>query len=134
MDTDALIKIINTSEMEKNMLKSFIDKYGFDALYDNLKDASLSTKAKMSITQLHQILHNSDKALNNLSALTEIPLKVLQQSLKEGERLDILEHPERLDIDSRQLFKFRCVNDVYLSYQSEQGLLRLIEQDLNHER
>jgi hypothetical protein len=122
MNTEALIRIIQTSEQEKRFVKAFVDEYGFDTLINHLEAADISSRAKQSILHVNNILENNSQALTSLAALTEIPEKFLTSLITKEEFKDFLIHPEKCDIDSRQLFRFRNLNEVYSSYLEERSI------------
>jgi len=138
MDKKSLMKIIHANDKEIKVLEAFINKFGYKSLISflelGLPVQSLSQKTKQALYSVDQVLHNSCDALVCLSRLTEIPLKsILYMHKNRIEIIDILEHPEKFDLDSRQSYAFRCMNEVYTSYQEDQKRETVQQLGVNHD-
>lgn len=114
-----LLRLISTSEQEKLWIESFVKDYGFDVLVKNIEAAAISNRAKQTILDIDQILHNRSQAIQSLASITEIPVKSIRAAVKNNNIRDLVEHPERLDTDTRQLYKIRCLDNLLYSYKQE---------------
>lgn len=138
MEPKLLVKLINTSEKEKGWIESFVKDYGFDTLVKNIDAAAISNRAKQIILSIDHILHNRYQAIEGLASITEIPVKTIQAAMRKDNLQELLAHPERLDMDIRQSYALRCMNDVYNSYREDAENMDIHdisdEQEYEHER
>ena len=140
MDSKSLMKIIHANDKEKDALEGFINKFGYKALSNLLNIALsmpvLSPKTKQALYLVDRILDDKPDALICLSKLTEIPLRSLIYLRDSNTEIkEILEHPEKFDLDIRQSYAFRCMNQVYTSYQEDLnlGYLQYLREGHNYE-
>jgi hypothetical protein len=134
MNLKSLIKLINTSENDRLWVEGFVKEYSFDTLVEHIAAATISNRTKQTILHIDQIIHNGSQAIQSLAAIADIPVKSLRASLKNNNIYELLEHPERLDVDSRQLYKMRCVHQVYTSNKYENICVQEAESHLDMER
>jgi hypothetical protein len=135
MEPKLLLKLINTSEKEKMWIESFVKDYGFDTLVKNIDAAAISNRAKQILLSIHQILHSGNQAIESLASITEIPAKSIRAAMNNDNLHELMEHPERLDLDIRQSYSFRCLNEVYTSYlkDTEHLHIQYISEDQGYE-
>lgn len=121
MNTFSLIQLVGAVGSERFIIQSMVLQYGINSLIENIDSIEISNKTKNAIKQLDGMLHNVDNNIVNFSSLTEISMKELKQYQQQGKTvMDMLKHPENINVDFRQFEKIRYLKDVIEGYLHEQ--------------
>ncbi len=121
MNTFSLIQLVGAVGSERFLIQSIVLQYGINSLMENIDSIEISNKTKNAIKQLDGILHNVDNNIVNFSSLTEISMKELKQYQQKGKTvMDMMKHPEKINVDFRQFEKIRYLKDVIEGYLQDQ--------------
>lgn len=121
MNTFSLIKLVGAVGSERFLIQSIVLQYGINSLFENIDSIEISNKTRTAIKQLDGMLHNVDNNIVNFSSLTEIDIKELKQYQQQGKTvMDMLKHPENINVDFRQFEKIRYLKDVIEGYIRDQ--------------
>lgn len=131
MNTFSLIQLVGAVGSERFIIQSIVLQYGINSLIENIDSIEISNKTKNAVKQLDGILHNVDNNIVNFSSLTEISMKELKQYQQQGKTvMDMMKHPEKINVDFRQFEKIRYLKDVIEGYLQEQEQSREVGHDL----
>lgn len=124
MDVRAVKKLLRTNEYETRIVESFIAQFGFKDLARCLKTGfpvlDLNHNLKSRIGFIYSIVSNDSDALAALAKLTDIPYKTMKDIVPPNTKIsEVLNHPEWFDLDTRQLYNFRCMHNIYVSYNND---------------
>ncbi|BCJ93526.1 hypothetical protein acsn021_10950 [Anaerocolumna cellulosilytica] len=132
MNVEDLNKVIGAVGNEKMAIHFVLREMGFEYLMEHANDLPISNKTQVSLLHLDEVLKNPDN-MKSLSHLTEIPINVLKQCNSSHADF-IINHPERINIDFRQLEKLRALKGVFESYQLEEDIVSKHEDVLETDR
>lgn len=131
MNTFSLIQLVGAVGSERFIIQSIVLQYGINSLIENIESIEISNKTKNAIKQLDGMLHNVDNNIVNFSSLTEISMKELKQYQQQGKTvMDMMKHPEKINVDFWQFEKIRYLKDVIEGYLKEQEQSREVGHDL----